>query len=323
MRIGFINPFSRIPTSTGLVHLTQENLEKVLPLASLVRELYPSSDIVLGYTPELRYDLLISLWRGHDPRVDKATKLIQFNQEADDPLQILEADGFIGFDKRGVYRDMPLLDDKCYCGKNNEVMVRWPLYAMYNLMYQTRYGCSSFLEMRERFSRPNKNGRVAAVVSNGSGYCMERFVLLESLVNMGICDSGGPVLNNLPDSKPVTDKIAFISNYDMVFACENTRIPYYTTEKLYEALLVDSVPIYWGSPTIGEEFNPASYLVYDTTDESTIRTSMDRIVTVLNSRSALQSIQSTDPMTGFRSERYLCNGKQMFKDLIVEVLDTK
>lgn len=323
MRIGFINPFSRIPTSNGLVHLSQDNLDKVLPFSSLIREVYPNADIVLGYSPDVKYDLLISLWRGNDPRIDKSTKLIQFNQEADDPLQILVADAYFGFDKRGVYRDMPLVEDKCYCGHNNALMVRWRLYAMYNLMYQVRYGCNSFLEMRDMFRSVNKNGRIAAVVSNGSGYCMDRFLLLETLVNLGICDCGGPVLNNLPTGKPVKDKIAFISNYDMVVAMENTRISYYTTEKLYEALLVGSVPIYWGSYTIAEEFNPASYLIYDNTDESTITSSVNKIVSVLNDRSALGSIQSTDPMTGFRSQRYLCNGKQMFKDLIREVMDTK
>jgi hypothetical protein len=39
-------------------------------------------------------------------------------------------------------------------------------------------------------------------------------------------------------------------------------VPGYTTEKIMDAMMVRSVPIYWGNPKIAEEFNPRSFLNY-------------------------------------------------------------
>jgi len=75
-------------------------------------------------------------------------------------------------------------------------------------------------------------------------------------------DSGGTVLNNMGRVVPnnLTDKLAFLSQYKFTIAFENARYPGYTTEKLVDPMLAGSIPIYWGSPRVSEEFNPRSFI---------------------------------------------------------------
>src|SRR6185437_5132720 len=45
-----------------------------------------------------------------------------------------------------------------------------------------------------------------------------------------------------------------------VIAFENSSYPGYTTEKLIEPFFVNSVPIYWGNPKVGKDFNTNSFI---------------------------------------------------------------
>lgn len=71
-------------------------------------------------------------------------------------------------------------------------------------------------------------------------------------------DSGGRVLNNI--GRFVDDKLAFISSYKFTIAFENASYPGYTTEKIQEPMLADSLPIYWGNPLVHLDFNPGSFI---------------------------------------------------------------
>lgn len=44
---------------------------------------------------------------------------------------------------------------------------------------------------------------------------------------------------------------------------ENTRYPYYCTEKLMDAFIVGSMPLYWGDPYVGKDFNTESFIPAD------------------------------------------------------------
>ena len=70
--------------------------------------------------------------------------------------------------------------------------------------------------------------------------------------------SGGKVLNTL--GHRVADKRAFLAECRFTIAFENESHPGYTTEKVVEPMLVDSIPIYWGDPLIGREFDTRSFL---------------------------------------------------------------
>ena len=59
---------------------------------------------------------------------------------------------------------------------------------------------------------------------------------------------------------PVEDKLEFIKDYKFVIAFENSSFPGYTTEKLIEPFLSDSIPVYWGNPVVGKDFNTNSFI---------------------------------------------------------------
>jgi hypothetical protein len=102
------------------------------------------------------------------------------------------------------------------------------------------------------------------VVSNNG--CQERNGFFSELSKYKKVDSGGRFANNI--GGPVDDKRKFQSEYKFSIAFENNAYrpqhPGYTTEKIMEPMTVNSVPIYWGNPEIGKEFNTKSFInLYD------------------------------------------------------------
>ncbi len=71
-------------------------------------------------------------------------------------------------------------------------------------------------------------------------------------------DSSGKLLNNT--GKRIKDKIEYLSKFKFTIAFENSSSEGYTTEKITDAFLANTIPIYWGNPLIAEEFNPKSFI---------------------------------------------------------------
>jgi hypothetical protein len=86
----------------------------------------------------------------------------------------------------------------------------------------------------------------------------ERTELLNMLGRYKRVDSGGAVANNL--GYQVRHKLSFIRDYKFTIAFENSSYPGYVTEKIVEPMLQGSLPIYWGNPLVGEDFNPRSFI---------------------------------------------------------------
>ena len=55
-------------------------------------------------------------------------------------------------------------------------------------------------------------------------------------------------------------KRQFLNNYKFTIAFENDVYPGYQTEKIYDAMQANSLPIYCGDPFIGEVFNTRSFI---------------------------------------------------------------
>jgi len=72
-------------------------------------------------------------------------------------------------------------------------------------------------------------------------------------------DCGGTVLNNI--GSLVAEKQPFLENYKFTIAFENRSCPGYVSEKLVDPMIARSVPVYWGSPTLDQDFNPQSIVV--------------------------------------------------------------
>lgn len=63
--------------------------------------------------------------------------------------------------------------------------------------------------------------------------------------------------------RPVDDKLEGIIGYRFHLVMENCRVPYYWTEKISDAYLGWSFPLYVGSPNLGEYFPEDSFLALD------------------------------------------------------------
>lgn len=102
-----------------------------------------------------------------------------------------------------------------------------------------------------------KEGFCAFVTSNAFVAAPEReqfFRLLSDKYKK--VDSGGRDFNNI--GYRVKDKQEFLSKYKFSLAFENAK--YYVTEKIVDAFGAGTIPIYWGDPNIGRDFNTKAFI---------------------------------------------------------------
>ncbi len=86
----------------------------------------------------------------------------------------------------------------------------------------------------------------------------KRKVLFDTISSYKKINSGGKYLNNV--GGPVTQKLAFERQHKFSIAFENSSRDGYTTEKLPAALAARTIPIYFGNPNIGLEFNTKRFI---------------------------------------------------------------
>lgn len=74
--------------------------------------------------------------------------------------------------------------------------------------------------------------------------------------------SGGALFNNIGGILPrdVKSKIDFFSKCRFSLCFENSSWPGYCTEKIMHGFLANTVPIYWGSPTVAMDFQEGTYI---------------------------------------------------------------
>lgn len=139
-----------------------------------------------------------------------------------------------------------VLDSDFYT--NNPRHKRWPIWAGWDTskLLQTK-NVEQFLQ-KKKFA--------CMVVSNAKA--KERIAFFHELSKYRQVDSGGRYLNNI--GGPVANKMEFIKGYKFVISFENSSHPGYTTEKLIEPMLVNSIPVYWGNTEVGKDFNTNSFL---------------------------------------------------------------
>ncbi|MCR4587874.1 MAG: hypothetical protein K5682_05650 [Lachnospiraceae bacterium] len=106
----------------------------------------------------------------------------------------------------------------------------------------------------------DRNGFCNFVVSNGNAATQLRDEMFECLSLYKKVDSGGRYKNNLPDGKPVENKLEFQKRYRFSLAFENSSYKGYTTEKIIQAFAAGTIPIYWGDPDVATEFNPKAFV---------------------------------------------------------------
>lgn len=142
---------------------------------------------------------------------------------------------------------------------------RLPLYVIYDFDNQHRDVINTKTVDREPsdLNKKFKNKFCSFVVKNGA--CEKRNYFFQRLSEYKRVDSAGPLFNNVGyilqrGDGAVQAKMAFLNDYKFNLCFENSSYAGYTTEKLYEAYMFGTVPIYWGSPTIECDFNPKAFL---------------------------------------------------------------
>ena len=73
-------------------------------------------------------------------------------------------------------------------------------------------------------------------------------------------DSAGGRLNNILSGKKIKDKLVFMQPYKFSIVFENTSSAGYTTEKIIDSFMANTIPIYYGNPNISEHFNPKAFI---------------------------------------------------------------
>ncbi len=125
---------------------------------------------------------------------------------------------------------------------------RFPLWASWNTKILTN--------AKSKTGYLNKKKFCCMLVSNP--HAKERIEFFKLLSKSKKVDSGGKFLNNIGYN--VADKMEFIRDYKFVISFENSSYPGYTTEKLIEPMFTDTIPIYWGNPQVGIDFNTKSFV---------------------------------------------------------------
>ena len=156
---------------------------------------------------------------------------------------------FTGENQRPNYKysDFSIsFDMDSYGGKN----LRWPLYLLYGEL-------ESLLAVKEPEKLlAEKKKFCNFIYGNKKARLRNRF--FKKLSRYKSVDSGGIAYNNL--GYRVGDKLAFLREYKFTIAFENASFPGYGTEKIFQAMQANSMPIYWGNPRVCYDFNPKSFI---------------------------------------------------------------
>ena len=102
----------------------------------------------------------------------------------------------------------------------------------------------------------HKKAFCSFVVSNPNG--KERNYAYQQLSQYKRVNSAGHYMNNI--GHPVQDKMSFESEHKFSLCFENEQFDGYTTEKIVEAFAAQTIPIYWGDPSIARTFNPDAFI---------------------------------------------------------------
>lgn len=115
------------------------------------------------------------------------------------------------------------------------------------------------------------------VYSNGAA-SPERENFFNMLSEYKRVDSGGKYINNI--GEPVKSKYEFQKQYKFSIAFENSSTDGYVTEKILQAFAAGTIPIYWGNPSVGKDFNERSFI--NCHNYSTFEDVIERVIEIDN-----------------------------------------
>lgn len=115
--------------------------------------------------------------------------------------------------------------------------------------------------LRESYEKIKLLSFIGAVHPGQKGGHGFRNKVVEKLLNNPKLDCFGKGI------REIDSKITGLADYAFSIAMENRQQDYYFTEKINDCFLTDTVPIYWGCPSIDRFFDKRGILTFNTIDE--------------------------------------------------------
>jgi len=147
---------------------------------------------------------------------------------------------------------------------NNFRLPLWVLFInWFNRKHDDNRDISYLIPLKNLFDRQftKKTKFCNFVFSNNQGPRVEIFNHLNSYKHV---DSCGKLKNNtnfsIPGRGDQKYKLHFLRDYKFTIASENSKKDGYTTEKIIHPLSVGSIPIYWGSDIVIDDFNENCFI---------------------------------------------------------------
>lgn len=164
-----------------------------------------------------------------------------------------------------------------------------PRHLLAPLFHFSMLRYSDYLDNRRGKRSKEVCEKILASKTTFASFCVSsdrgeslRSTFFRELSHYKVVESGGSVLNNL--GGPVQDKDAFIKKSKFNICFENSVGVGYLTEKLYDAFVSDTIPIYLGDPLVCETFNKDSFILVK--DESDFKRAIEEIKYLDNNDSA-------------------------------------
>lgn len=147
----------------------------------------------------------------------------------------------------------------------NERLIRMPTFLRFShSIFQDENNISSVYEATKEQSK--KTSFCNFIYSNANAHPM-RDKLFYEISKYKKVDSLGKHLRNVQDDVSRTDisdwrkeSIEIKKNYKFSISSENASYRGYVSEKILTSFQAQSVPIYWGDPDIGVEFNKNAFI---------------------------------------------------------------
>lgn len=176
---------------------------------------------------------------------------------------------------------------------HNERHYRLPLYPMFG-------DISKLLEPKNPEQILESKTKFCNFIYSNAGPRVRRDFFF-ALSKYKKVDSAGRLFNNI--ERPIENKLDFIADYKFTIAFENDSFPGYTTEKIFEPMLVNSIPIYYGNPKIAEDFNPKSFVNYH--EYGSQKAVIERVVEIDSNKNLYLDILAEPYFIGNKFNKYI------------------
>jgi len=205
------------------------------------------------------------MWVSFDKRENEITKVLERNSIAfeisDSPRYLFYSvfgNDHLNFDCIKVFiTGEAITPDFNYCDyavgfdyiSFKDRYLRWPFY---------RNSENYFKEQRKFYSIPISKLNFCSFVYSNKAPFIPREDFFNQLSKYKRVNSGGKYINNIGGQ--VKSKLEFEKSHKFSICFENTIFDGYTSEKLLDGFEADTIPIYYGNPSIGDEFYSDSFI---------------------------------------------------------------